>query len=138
MFGLFKKGIEYNNLAKAFDGMFTIVNQVEDKTTEISVEEFNKIPGELMMLAYLCRINIIDRMEKYEWDLMNSIIVPSISSSKITLMHAYNMTIDKLSIVASDMDMLDEIQSVLAKGKHFYEVENSLPQHIKIKLNEGL
>lgn len=137
--GLFTKGIEYNKLAMAFNGMFLIVNEIDNKAkSRISEAEFDKIPDELIMLAYLCRINIVNRMEKYDWGLMTPIKIPNISSSRITLMQAYNMTVDKVSILAMDLEMTDVIQSVLEKGEHFYKFEKSLPVHVKIKLNEGM
>lgn len=137
--GLFTKGIEYNKLAMAFNGMILIIKEVDNKALNGGDNEvYAKIEKEVMMVAYMYRINIIDRIEKYQWSFTTPIKVPNISSNRTTLLNAYNTTIEKLSDLADDLSIADEVQDILKKGDYFYKVESSLPAHVKIKFNEGL
>lgn len=135
-----KMGIEYNDLAKAFNGIIQIVKEIEDKmtSTRLTNFEFEKVENEVIMVAYLCRINIINRMDRYNWSLTTPIHVPNISSERTTLKIAYDMTVGEVSSLAKDMSISDVVQSVLEKGHHFYKFENGLPVNFKMKLNEGL
>jgi hypothetical protein len=134
-----QKGIEYNKLAMAFNGMYLIINEVESKTLNgDTYEVYAIIEKELMMVAYMYRINIIDRIEKYRWDFNTPIVVPNLSEETTTLENVYNATFEKLTGLADVLSIGNEIKSILKKGDHFYKTEDSLPEHIKLKLNEGL
>ena len=91
---LFTKGREYNNLAKAFNGMFVMINELEVKVTNRNNnEEFNE---ELLISAYLCRKNILDILEEYNWPIFSPIIIPMMSKGTVTLDFAHQQTVIRL------------------------------------------
>lgn len=137
--GLFTKRIQYNRLAMAINGMVLIINELDERAMSGGKEDvYAQIEQELFIAAYMYRINIIDRLEKYNWDETTPIIVPNISSKRTTLEFAFNNTIDKLNSLADDLSCLDEVTSILKKSDYFFKIENSLPIQLKIKLNQGL
>ncbi|MFH2142618.1 MAG: hypothetical protein ABIJ97_09365 [Bacteroidota bacterium] len=82
---IFKKGIEYNNLAQGFNALYVMINEIEVKIQNQSSDDYSELYEEIFFLAYLCRREILDRMETYNWDLATPIIVPMISKGKLTL-----------------------------------------------------
>ena len=58
-----KKGFEYNKMAKAFNSMYVMINELEVKIDNGYASE---VEQDFYMLAYICRRDMLDTMEKYK------------------------------------------------------------------------
>lgn len=132
-------GTQYNKMAMAINGMIIILQEVENKINEFPPDdEFEKIEQQVVMIAYLSRLNIIDRLAKYNWNFNTPIIVPNISQTPVSLEKAYEMTVGHVQNLASDLGITDVVQGILGRNEEFTTFENSLPKEVRDKLNEGL
>jgi hypothetical protein len=130
--GFFTKAIEYNKMAKALGALFVMANELASKVEENKEVDYSE---DLFLLAYLSRIEIVDRVEEYKWGMLNKITVPLISKSTITLMHAFNQTIGFISLIATNINMLEKVQNILEKGERYNEMDKKIPSHLKNMLN---
>ncbi len=129
MINFFKKGQEFNKIAKGFNGIYPMINELEVKI-DSSINE-SSLQQDLFVLAYLCRKEILDRMESNNWDMNTSIIVPFMSKGRITLTYAFNKTVLRLHKIAEDLEVYEIVIGILDRDDNFYEIENSIPIHIK-------
>lgn len=124
----FQKAIEYNKLAKAFNGCYLMLQPLIDKALYSNIRE------DLFTLAYFARIDIIDRMEKINYKMTTRIVVPMMPGNNKTLEYAYFQTISNIISLARINGYSDEIKDILDKGELFYEMENNIPNNIKSKM----
>ena len=122
----FKKGFEYNNLAKSFNGLIPWIDQLEMK---INFGEVDVI-SDVFLLTYLCRIEVQDRIEQYNWSFGTPIDIP-ILEKRVTLMMAYQMTIGKIMKIADEIGRTNDVNDILAKGELFHELDKAIPSHLK-------
>ena len=122
----FKKGFEYNNLAKSFNGLIPLIDQLEMK---INFGEVDVI-SDVFLLTYLCRIEVQDRIEQYNWSFGTPIDIP-ILEKRVTLMMAYQMTIGKIMKIADEIGRTNDVNDILAKGELFHELDKAIPSHLK-------
>ncbi len=121
----FKKGVEYKKLATAFNGLYLMLLDFgENSENEYSHED-------LFALAYIGRREVIDRLENYNWNIGNAIMVPSISRRKISLAYAIQQTITKIVELSEELLLYAEIKEILDKKDLYYEIENRMPTYIK-------
>lgn len=89
-----------------------------------------------MVTAWLCRVGIIDILEKTGIGMTNKILV-NINGhlTRMPLIEAYMLTVGRLSVKAGELD--DEsrlaIENVLEKGDLFYKVDSQIPDKDKAK-----
>jgi len=127
MINPFKKGLEYNNLAKSFNAIFLMIQQIKDSNPESPYEI-----EDLYALAYIARRGIIDKIEKYKWNNLNiPITVPSISSQRISLYIAMQNTLSQVISMAEESGLYQDVKEILDKGELYYEVEKNIPDYIK-------
>jgi len=131
----FKKGIEYNNLAKGFNGTFVMINELEVKIENNHSGDFSEFEQDIFILAYLCRKEILDRMEEYRWAMASPIAVPMMSKGKLTLTFAFQQTVGRVYMLAETMGVSDEINEILDKGNAYFEIDRAIPNHIKNALS---
>ena len=131
MFNFLKPGIEFNNLAKAMNGLNVMIQSITPKLTHFDPIE---IEEEVLIMAYICRKGILDRLEQYNWPITSMITVPTIEKNRITLAYALQQTIGKVSLIADQIGLTKAVQEIFEKGKSYYEIENSLPSHIKLDI----
>lgn len=122
----FKKGIEYNNLAKAFNGHSQMLSQLELKLEN----EDEDVTEDFYVLAYLGRKEIIDRLEEYKWNMNSLIVVPNLGG-RTTVVSAMQMTISRLTLLAQENNLLEEVQEIMNKGDLYFELDKTIPDYIK-------
>ena len=127
-----KRGLEYNRLAKIFNGTYVMINELEVKVKNNEDE----IHQDFFILAYLCRKEIIDRMEEYNWSMSTPIVIQMMSKGRLTLLFAYQQTIGRLLILSNELGLSDEVQEILDKGNAYFEIDNALPLNIKNMLTQ--
>lgn len=121
-----EKGLEYNKLAKAFNSIYLMLQQLISKIENEPIEVV-----ELYLLAYIGRKEIIDRMDKYNWDLYGPIVIPMMPGYKKTLSYAYQQTIGKIEDISEQEYCSDEVQEILNKGEFYYELDRNIPDEMK-------
>lgn len=131
----FKRGIEFNNLAKGFNGIYVLINELEVKIQNNYSSDYSEFEQDLMISAYLCRKEILDRMEEYHWEFASLIIVPLISKGRIPLTFAFQKTVGRLYSLAEKVSLSDKVKEILEKEDAFYEIDRSIPNQIKNMLN---
>lgn len=130
----FKKGIEYNRLAQAFNGIYVMLNELEVKTKDKYSYDRADLEQESFFIGYLCRKEILDRMDEYKWGMISPIFVPMISNGRITLTFAFQQTIGRLYYLSDSLSISQEINEILERGRAYHEIESSVPPHLKNKL----
>lgn len=131
--------IEFNKCAI---NMGKVLKMLENTETQIkSSYDLISQKEELLVIAYVCRVGIMDRIEQYpSWVNNNwTVRIPTgIFSHKTRKMEeAIEMTVGKLLQLTSNNREINEIiESVLSRGNVFYEFENMLPFSFKQELNK--
>ncbi|MDC9721878.1 MAG: hypothetical protein PSN34_03780 [Urechidicola sp.] len=131
----FKKGIEYNKLAKGFNGTFVMINELEVNIENNYSTDYSEFEQDILVLAYLSRKEILDRMEEYNWAMASPIVVPMMSKGRLTLTFAFQQTIGRLYKFAEIMGVSEEVNEILDKGNAYYEIDRAIPNHIKNTLS---
>jgi len=121
----FKKSLEYNKLAQAFNGQYQMLQNLMDNP---NTEDFT---NDLFILAYIGRKEILSRMEEYNWNMNGRIVVPMMPGNQKTLVYAYQQTIGKLMAFSEEHGYYNEVQDILDGGELFHEFDKSIPEHIK-------
>jgi len=123
-----KRGLEYNKLAKAFNGYYQMIQPLVEKSN------YEDIRDDLFIIAFLARKEIIDRMEVINYKLTTRIVVPMMPGNNKTLEYAYLQTVGKLMTLGENQGYSDEVQDILDKGNLYFELENTIPSHLKTLL----
>lgn len=121
----FKKGLEYNKLAQAFNGHYQMLQQIIPKSQHEDVRD------DLFLLAFIGRKEIIDRMEEYNWNMNGPIVIPMMPGQRKTLAYAFQQTIGKLMELGETTGYSEQIQEILDKGTLYFELDKSIPDFMK-------
>lgn len=93
---------------------------------------------DLYVIAYVCRVAILDRIENNSWILVTTpITIPMglFRTRKETIFTGLMLTVEKVKKIASiNSEISQDIESILEKKSFFYEFENALPTNFKSKL----
>ncbi len=129
-----KKGIEFNKLAQSFNAMYLALNELTPKL-ERNLKDLDSFKEKhiesVLMLAYIAKKGIIDRLDNYQWGLEAKISIPSISSSRVTVGYAWSLTVSKLTIMSTILYMSDDIQEIYDGGDMYIYFEKNIPEKLK-------
>ena len=78
----FKTGIEFNKLANSFAELYVKINELQplfEKSEADLIHLRNNYKLEILSLAYFANKEIINRMDKYGWELNSVLRVNKIS-----------------------------------------------------------
>lgn len=125
----FQKALEYSKLAKGFNGYYLMLQQVIEKSM------YGNIVEDLLIIALIGRIEIIDRMELINYKLTTKIVVPMLPGENKTLGYAYQQTIVRLMEIAENQGCSEYVNEILDKGELFYELEKTIPDHFRKMMN---
>jgi hypothetical protein len=131
MFPRLKISVQYNNMAKSFNGLYHMLQSLELKV----LHRQNVLFKDIMLLAYLYRKEIGDRLEKFRWSPVTPIDIPTISRGIITLGYATEITLDGLYKAADQLGFLGEVGEVMDRGDLFYQVERTIPKNLRKAMN---
>ena len=122
--GLLKSIREINELAQAFNGVHQILQPFVNGQETCFQED-------LFSIAYICRKEIIDRIESCNFRMEALIIVPMISSTGVTILNAYQQTIGQLFAISAEEGYLENVSEILEKGELYKTVENKIIESLK-------
>jgi hypothetical protein len=129
MFNFLKPGIEFNNLAKSMGSMYVMIQDLIPRIeNSYDMSEFTE---EVLVLAYISKKGVFDRIEKYNWAMDSKISIPPIDNRRITLAYAMMQTVTKVSIIAAELEITDLVQEVFEGGEAYQILERNLPDHLK-------
>ena len=127
--GIFSKlrrtGVDLTKVANAVVN----VKQLLDNQENIGFE-----PAEWLLVAWVCRVGVIDVIEKNNWPMSYKVFVPFNNKHiRMTLNEAYMMSVGRLLSKAGylENEIEDAILDVLDKGDIFFEVDRDIPQEKK-------
>jgi len=131
----FKTGIEFNKLANSFAELYVKINELQplfEKSEADLIHLRNNYKLEILSLAYFANKEIINRMDKYGWELNSVLRVNKISLNKITIMFAWNQTITKLHMLIGLFELQNEYEEIRNNGPISNIIENYLENEKKI------
>jgi hypothetical protein len=117
----FSRVIELSKLAQTISFVKNIYDQMQSDRYVLNIRDY-------YFIAYVCRVGILDRVERNGWYLPTLRIYTNINgvSRIIFYPEAYAMTIGRLLKKVSDLDDEDtynEISSILEKEEEFFNYE---------------
>jgi len=127
-FNFFKKGNEYNKLAKSINGIYILLKQLKVEFESMNIEIDYEM--QLSFFAFISRIEIFDRIDKYKWSYSTPIVVPSINKRRITLEKALNASVYEVVAFSEEFDYSHYITAILEKRKEFYDIESIIPSSL--------
>jgi hypothetical protein len=128
MFDFLKAGREFNKVAKAMNGMNVMIQELIPRI-ERSYDK-SEFKEDILVLAFISKRGVLDRLEKYNWTMDAKIIVPTIDRGRITLTYALMQTVGKVSMIAAELEMSEVVQEVMEGGNAYRELEKHLPLQI--------
>jgi len=132
----YSRVVELSKLAQ----VISIIKQELDWMSENDDE--TKI-GDYYSLAYMCRVGILDRVERNGWHLPNLRVYTNINGVSRNLLYpeAHAMTVGRLLIKLSDWPdekEQNEVINILAKEKEFYDWDKVLRPRLKEDIHKIL
>jgi len=122
--GLLKTIRDTNELAQAFNGVYQMLQPLFNYQ-EVCYHE------DLFSIAYICRKEIIDRLESNKFRMEAIIMVPMMSSNAVTIQYAFQQTIGQLLEISAEKDYLEEVSEILDKGELYTTVENKIAESLR-------
>jgi len=113
------KGIKQLNIKSEFD--------VDDKENELCV------------LAYFCRVGILDRIERNKWSLMHPIAIPTglFGMKNTTIANGLELTVGKLKELSKKAIFSSAeryIEEILKREGYFWDVDAMLLPEVKARI----
>lgn len=125
--------LELNKVAIIMGKVIKLLSEMEPKIHNAN-DVYDEKEG-FMIIAYLCRIGILDRIENNSWIRPEtSIRIPTgiFSSRKESISSGLMLTVDKLKkMVSKDFITEEIVEDVLNHRGYFYQVEKMIPDNIK-------
>jgi len=127
---LFERGSEYNKLAKAFNGIYVLLMDLE-QNLKTNPSSKNDCMEDILFIAYLFRKEVLDRMLKYNWPITTSMYVPMISKDKINLNFAFTKVSNLIMLNSELINNSDDVIEVIERGDLFTEIDENIPIQFK-------
>lgn len=121
----FDKGIEYNELAKCFNATYLMLQDVKNEMLQ------NSNPQNLFLVCLLVRNEVLDRIEKYNWNMQTPIFIPMMPLQNKTLIGAVNMLMENVKTCGDYLECIEECYEILQKKEFYYTFNEKVPQNIK-------
>ena len=123
MFDFLKPHTEYVKMADSINKMIQVL--ISERGQISDVDEFTY---RVLLVAYLVRKGINDRMDKNNWPWETNIMVTSISRKVTTLFDAFAKTVGEINHIAEQLDLTEIVNEIMEKGDAFYQLERSIPE----------
>lgn len=130
-------GIQFNKCAINMGKVLKMLDEVEPQINSSYDVVLHK--EDLLAIAYICRVCIIDRIDQYPSWVYNNlrIRIPTglISFKDRNMEEAIEMTIGRLINLSSlNMKFKEVIEDMLSRGEAFYQFEKIIPFQLKQEL----
>ncbi len=111
-----------------------IANGVANITNLLDQYEIDDDLSFLYVAAWICRISVIDIVERNQYPMTYKLYVPIRGhQQRIMLTEAYMLTLTRIMSKASDRgtNIQTYVQDIIDKGDAFYEIDHQLPYEQK-------
>lgn len=126
MFDFLKPHTEYGKMADSINKINKMIQVLISERGQISdVDEFTY---RVLLVAYLVRKGINDRMDKNNWPWETNIMVTSISRKVITLWIAFSKIIDDLTTLTERFELTDKMKAIMDEDDAYLEFERSISE----------
>jgi hypothetical protein len=115
-------------MMKAMNAMHMGLKELEQKIG--MGYDHSEFTEEVLILAFMARKGVQDRMDEYQWLGHAPVHVQSISDDYIQLDFALSETIGKLNSIARSLEMKDLVEDIMAKGDGYSQVLKIIPKYI--------
>jgi hypothetical protein len=126
------KGIELNKCAISIAKVLKALSNLDSKIKDAYSLQNSR--DELLIMAYISRVNILDRIQSNPWmvlDLPITIATGLFSTRKETIASALHLTVGKIIKLAEyDVETESLVEDIFEKGPTFYEIEGVLPAKV--------
>lgn len=122
-----KTAVNMGRIIKMLDNLEKTINDGGD---------FLENKETFFVIAYVCRVGILDRIESNIWSLKQPINIPTglFSFTKETIDSGLKLTVERLKSISQKNDYTNKaVNSILAKQEAFYIFERTLPLGTKNK-----
>jgi uncharacterized phosphosugar-binding protein len=123
-----KSGRDLSKVAKTMDTLNLMLNDITPKVE--SSYEYSEFHGEIFMLAYAMRKNVVDLIEENNWGKNIKISVSSFEKRNISLIVTFTEIYNSINILARHTGCHTQVESILDKGSRYYEFESVLPREV--------
>src|SRR5659263_82795 len=116
-----KTAVNMGRIIKMLDNLEKTINDGGD---------FLENKETFFVIAYVCRVGILDRIESNIWSLKQPINIPTglFSFKKETMDSGLKLTVERLKSISQKNDYTNKaVNSILAKQEAFYIFERTLP-----------
>ena len=135
-------GLFNDDLNKTAVAMGKVIKLLDDVQGKLSWDnDLYEHKEALYMIAYFCRVGILERIENNLWSMNMSIAVPTdmFKFKKVTLATALMQTVVRLKeIVQNDVYLKNEINEILNREKFFYEFVSIFSEEQMKQLNKSI
>lgn len=105
-------------------------------TDKIDLYEFCNDSDHLIFAAWICRIGVIDAIEKYGYRTSDIIFVTVNGRlTKMLLYEAYWRSLERIALCCKDLPLTEQeiIQGILEKNDIFYKFDERMPESVRSK-----
>ncbi len=121
-----ESGIQYQKLAETANGCYLLLQDIKSE-----IRTGNEKPDHLLYVCYLVRSEILDRIEKFRWNLNTPIVVPMMPGENKTLQVVMNILTQNINTCAENISYYDECHEILRKDDFYYDFERKVPPHAR-------
>lgn len=126
------RGLELNRCVISIAKVLKALSNLDLKIKDVNSLLENK--GELLIMAYISRVNILDRIENNPWmvpDLPITVATGLFSTRKETIASALYHTIGKIKKLSEyDSETESIVEDIFEKGSSFYEIDVLIPPEV--------
>lgn len=127
--------IDLNRVAVSMGKVLKMLEGLENQLKHQSIEENKET---IFILAYACRVAILDRIEANPWMKGSTPIkIPLglIRCRKETIESGLQITVGKIEdIASSDYEIYNAVEDIFSKGPTFYQLQAMIPPEYLQKL----
>ena len=126
-------GVQLNKCSISMGYTIKMLDDIENKISIDNIESF-------LIIAYICRKGIINRVNKHPFWILNNIdiVIPTSQFTQIskTMEEAMDSSVNRLKRLASgDRNTSELIENILLGGNELENLERIFPNEIKPQLN---
>lgn len=131
--GIFNNDL--NKTAVSMGRVMIILNDIESKV--IDGADIYDFKDDIEFMAFICRVNILDRIEKNNWSQYGPITIPTgiVSVINTTISDGLIRTVAKIkNMTEDDIYLSNSVEDILSKRGYFHDWDKHVSQEQRNKL----
>lgn len=134
MFYFLKQRIACNKMAFTMDKINGFLKDlIKEKSDVSNIYEFK---SSILIVAYLIRKGVTNRIEKNDFPLEMKLMAPNISSSGVTIWFALTKILDNLYSLSDEFDLTEDVYAILKNNDAFFRIESSINENERIRIDK--